>query len=172
MVFFKVQGEVWVSLELHRGPQGTYPVAYGKSGLHSSCEGHIEITLQSLLGNRESSRTEAEHSVVLSSCDRLLSVLMEFKQGSWALSHFEGWNSAFFSRCIRGGHPSCRVQAMTSAFCRGATVESELPSCCEGILESPFESLQGNQAFSRVEGELSVLSTCGRNSVVLRNFYR
>ena len=55
MVFFKVQREVWVSLELHRGPQGTYPVAYGKSGLHSSCEGHIEITLQSLLGNRESS---------------------------------------------------------------------------------------------------------------------
>ena len=102
MVFFKVQGEVWVSLELHRGPQGTYPVAYGKSGLHSSCEGHIEITLQSLLGNRESSRTEAEHSVVLSSCDRLLSVLMESKQGNWALSHFEAWTSAFFSRCKRG----------------------------------------------------------------------
>ena len=64
--------------------------------------GHIEITLQSLLGNRESSRTEAEHSVVLSSCDRLLSVLMESKQGNWALSHFEAWTSAFFSRCKRG----------------------------------------------------------------------
>ena len=71
-----------------------------------------------------------------------------------------------------GGHPSCRVQAMTSAFCRGATVESELPSCCEGILESPFESLQGNQAFSRVEGELGVLSTCNRNRSVLRSFNR
>ena len=51
-------------------------------------------------------------------------------------------------------------------------MESELPSCCEGILESPFESLQGNQAFSRVEGELGVLSTCNRNRSVLRSFNR
>ena len=33
MVFFKVQREVWVSLELHRGPQVTFRVAYGISGL-------------------------------------------------------------------------------------------------------------------------------------------
>ena len=61
---------------------------------------------------------------------------------------------------------------MTSVFSRGATVESELTSCCEGILGSPFMSVQGNQAFSRVEGEFGVLSTCGRNSMVLRNFNR
>ena len=61
---------------------------------------------------------------------------------------------------------------MTSAFSRGATAESELPSCFEGILGSPFGSVQGNQAFSRVEGEFGVLSTCGRNSMVLRNFNR
>ena len=61
---------------------------------------------------------------------------------------------------------------MTSVFSRGATVESELTSCCEGILGSPFMSVQGNQAFSRVEGELGVISTFVRNSVVLRNFNR
>ena len=40
----------------------------------------------------------------------------------------------------------------TGAFSRGATGESDLPSCCEGKLKVPFESLQGNQALSRVEG--------------------
>ena len=89
VVYFEVQREDWVSLKLRWGPQGTFPVAYGKSGLLSSCGGHIEITLQSLLGNRESSRTEVEHLVVLSRCNRHLDVLMEFKQGSQALSHLE-----------------------------------------------------------------------------------
>ena len=59
---------------------------------------------------------------------------------------------------------------MTSAFSRGATAESELPSYCEGILGSPFGSVQGNQAFSWVEGELGVLSTCGGNHGVPLEF--
>ena len=46
------------------------------------------------------------------------------------------------------------------SFSRGATGESDLPSCCEGKLRVTFELLQGNLALSRFEGELSVLFTC------------
>ena len=56
-----------------------------------------------------------------------------------------------------GCHASCRVQVRTSAFSRGATGESELPSCCERILGSPFDSVQENQAISRVEGSSASL---------------
>ena len=47
----------------------------------------------------------------------------------------------------------------TWALSRGATGESNLPSCCEGNLGVPFESLQENQALSGVEGQLCVLAT-------------
>ena len=49
----------------------------------------------------------------------------------------------------------------TRNFSQVATGESYLPSSCEGKLRVPFELLQRNQALSRVEGELTVLSTCG-----------
>ena len=49
----------------------------------------------------------------------------------------------------------------TQNFSRVATLESDLPSCCERKLGLPFELLQANQVLSRVEGELTVLSTCG-----------
>ena len=39
---------------------------------------------------------------------------------------------------------------------------SVLPSCCELILRIAFESLQGNQALSRVDGDIGVFSNCGR----------
>lgn len=40
---------------------------------------------------------------------------------------------------------------------RGATGDSDLPSCSEVILGVPFEAVPGNQALSRVEEELGVL---------------
>ena len=40
---FEVQWEIWVSLELRQGPQGTFPVAYGKSGLLSTCGGTLKL---------------------------------------------------------------------------------------------------------------------------------
>ena len=48
------------------------------------------------------------------------------------------------------------------AFSRGATGASDLPSCCEGKFGVPLESKQGNQDLARTEGDLSILSTCGR----------
>ena len=52
----------------------------------------------------------------------------------------------------------CRVEAGNLAFSRGATGESNLPSCCEGILGVPYEPAQGYQALSQVEEDLGVLS--------------
>ena len=49
-----------------------------------------------------------------------------------------------------------------SGFFRVAIGELDLLSCCEGKLGVLFESVQGNQALSQVEGELTVLSTCSR----------
>ena len=40
----------------------------------------------------------------------------------------------------------------TGAFSRGAAGESDLLSCCNGILDVPFTLVQENEAFSRVEG--------------------
>ena len=78
-------------------------------------------------------------------------------------------------RCLplevqKGCQASCRVQEGTCAFSQAATGKSELSSCGEGILEVPFELVQGNQAFSRVEGKLGVLSTCCRNPKVPLDF--
>ena len=52
----------------------------------------------------------------------------------------------------------CRVEAGNLAFSRDATGESNLPSCCEGILGVPYESAQGYQALAQVEEDLGVLS--------------
>ena len=49
-------------------------------------------------------------------------------------------------------------------------MESDLPSCGQGILGVPFESFQGNEAFSQIEVEVGVLSTCSRNRTVLLGF--
>ena len=48
------------------------------------------------------------------------------------------------------------------AISRGAKGDSDFPSCCEGKLGIPFELLQWNQALSRFEGGIGVLSTSSR----------
>ena len=78
-------------------------------------------------------------------------------------------------RCLplevqKGCQASCRVQEGTCAFSRAATGKSELSSCGEGILEVPFELVQGNLVLSRVEGEINVLLTFRKNTGVLLEF--
>ena len=58
--------------------------------------------------------------------------------------------------------PPIELRWGTQAFSRDEIGESSLLLCCEGKLRIPFELLQGNQALSRVEREIGVLSTCGR----------
>ena len=120
--------------------------------------------------NKASSRVEVGNSGFLSSFDKNLGVLIEFQQGSQALSHFEAWNYAFLSGCKRAVRPQVELRCGTWAFSRGATRESDLAYCCEGILGVPFPSVRGNQALSRFEGKLGVLSTCGRNHGVTLEF--
>ena len=64
------------------------------------------------------------------------------------------------------------MSGLLSSHCRGLGTllklrwesgESDLLSYCEGILRVPSESVQGNQALSRVEWELGVILTCGQN---------
>ena len=103
------------------------------------------------------------NSGYLSSCDRDLGAPIEFQQESQASSCLVAWNSTFLLSCKRGVRPPVELRQGTRAFSRGATGESDLPSCCEGKLEVSFKSLQGIQALSQVEGELCGFSTCGRN---------
>ena len=156
--FLELQWEVWVLLQLCRGPQGTFHGAFRSVMPPFTLWGHVGIPFQSLLGNMGSSQIEAEHSVVLSSCDRDLGVLIKFQQESQASSPFEAWNSALLSSCKKCVRPPVEFRWGPWTFSRGATVESNLPSCCEGLLGLPFESVQVNQALYRGEGELSVLS--------------
>ena len=101
----------------------------------------------------------------LFSCDRDLGVPIEFQEGSQASSHFEAWNSAFLWSWKRGVRLPVMFSQGTLALSRQAAGESDLSSCCEGILGIPFE--QGNQALSRVEGKPGVLLSFGRNRGVL-----
>ena len=50
-----------VPLELQQGPQGTTPVASGKTSVHASCEGPLGIPLQSVSGPKSSSGAQAGH---------------------------------------------------------------------------------------------------------------
>ena len=75
-------GKNWVSLEFQRGCQGTSHVALRKSDHFNVTRGHLEIPLESLQGNRASSRVEEGNSGFLSACYRDFRVLTEFQQGS------------------------------------------------------------------------------------------
>ena len=95
----------------------------------------------------------------LSSCDRDLGFPIEFQQMSQASSPVEAWNSALPLSCRRGVRSPVQFSHGTWNFPRGATGESDIPLYCEGILGAPFESVQGNEALSRIERDLAVLST-------------
>ena len=75
----------------------------------------------------------------------------------------EAWNSTFLSSCKRGVRSPVQLRQGAGDFSRGSTGESDHPSSCEEKLGVPVESLQGNQALSRVEGDLGDLLTCGRH---------
>ena len=90
--------------------------------------------------------------------------------GSQASSHFEAWNFTCLSSGKSGVRLPVELRRGTWFFSRVSTRESELPLWCERILGVPLKSVQGNQAISRVERELGVLSNCVRNGKVLHEF--
>ena len=57
--FSSCGGKRWVSLKFRGGPQPVSHVVSGKSGLLSSCEGYLRVTLKSLKGYMSSFQVEA-----------------------------------------------------------------------------------------------------------------
>ena len=106
--------------------------------------------------SRASSRVEAGTSGFLSISDINLGVSVEFEQGSQASSCVEAWNSACLSSCEWGVRPLVELDLESAAFYGGCTWGVSAPLCCDLILGVPFESVQGHQALSRVNGEISV----------------
>ena len=82
-----------VPLVLQCGPQGPTCIASGKSGLISSCNGHLGIPHKSLQGKYSSDRLVSINSVYLSNGDRDLQVAFKVPLGSQASSLFEAKNS-------------------------------------------------------------------------------
>ena len=94
--------------------------------------------------------------------DRDLGLPIKVQQGSQASPGVEAWNSAFLSSSQRAVRPLVEIRWGIWAFSRGQAGLTGLPSCCEGILGVPLDSLQGNQDLSGAEGEISVLIPCSR----------
>lgn len=80
------------------------------------------------------------------------------------MSRVEAWNSAFLLSCKVGVSTPVEFRWGSWAFSRGAKIESDLSSCCEGKLGIPFMPLEGNKASSQVEaGNSGFLSCCDRD---------
>ena len=82
--------------------------------------------------------------------------------GKSGLNFVEAWNSALLFRCKRGFRPPVELKWGSGTFLKFRIGVSVLPSCCELILGVPFKSVQGNQALSRVDGELRVSQIVAR----------
>ena len=121
-----------------------------------SCEGPLGIPLKSVQWKRALSRDEAGTSGFFSCSDVDLGVYLQFQTGSQVSICVEAWNSAFLSSCKRGFRPPVELNWGPGAFLEFSTGVSVLPLCCELILGVPFESVQGNQALSRADGEICV----------------
>ena len=124
--FFSCCGGI---LKLGRGTQGASRIASGKSSLHSSCEGELEISLQ---GKYTSSRLLSRNSLFLSSGNRDLGVVFTVHPGIQASSQVEAKNSALLLSCDgyllepiewpKGSQASCgvlrEVSGLLSRPCR------------------------------------------------------
>ena len=125
MVISGCGGMLGVLLKLCQGPQGTFSVVSGKSGLLSSCEEHLGISLESPQGNRASFQVEAGNSGLLSNSAKDLGVPIKFQRGvrpHLVLRH----GSPLSSRVVKwvSGLLSHFVENL--GFFGGATGESDL----------------------------------------------
>ena len=145
-------------------------------GVPSSCHVDLRVLLMVTIGSQESclfvrclsgfpwgrcngrgphlqlSREPQSSSPVLT----WISGYVQFQTGSQVSTCVKEWNSAFLSSCKRVFRPPVELNWGPGACLEFSTGVSVLPSCCELILRVPFESVQGNQALNRVDGELRV----------------
>ena len=125
-----------------------------QSGILSICQVPLGIPLGSVQWKRASSPVEAGPSGFLSHSDMDLVVCLQFQTGSQVSTCVKECNSAFLSSCKRVFRPPVELNWGPGAFLEFSPGVSVLPSCCELILRVPCESVQGNQALYRVDGEL------------------
>ena len=109
-----------------------------------------------------SSRVEAGTSVFLSVSEMDLGVSVDFEQGRQALACVEAWNSACLSSCKWGDRILVELCLDPLAFSVGCNWCDSAPSCCDLILGVSYESVQGHQASSRVDGEIGVFGIVPR----------
>ena len=119
---------------------------------------------------RASSLVEVGKSGFLSCSDRDLWVPMEIPLGSQTSSRVGAWNSASLSRWQSGVRPPVELRYGSGAISRGSTGLSGLPLCRELILGVTFESLQGNEVLSRVDGDIRVFLNGGTTPGVCLEF--
>ena len=112
--------------------------------------------------NMASSRVEAGTSVFLSVSEMDLGVSVDFEQGRQALACVEAWNSACLSSCKWGDRILVKLCLDPLAFSVGCNWCDSAPSCCDLILGVSYESVQGHQASSRVDGEIGVFGIVPR----------
>ena len=99
--FSSYDRKLGVPLELQRGSQGTFQVAYGESGPLFSCKGELGIALKSLQWNPASSRIEGEILWFSSSCGGKHRVPLELQRGSQGTSRVAKRESSLHSGCRR-----------------------------------------------------------------------
>ena len=109
--------------------------------------------------NRASSQVPEGASGFLSISDINLGASVQSEQGRQALSCVEAWNSACLSSCEWGVRPLVELDLEPAAFSGGCNRGVSALSCCDSILMVPFELVQGHQALSRVDGEITVFGT-------------
>ena len=145
----------------------------------SSGDRDLGVAFKVHLGSQASSRVEAKHSALLSSCNGYLLEPFERPKGSQAScgvlrgnlgllsrpcrkrrasSRDDGGISWFFSSCGRKFGVSLKLQRGTQGASRVAPGKSSLHLNCEGECGIALASRQGNWASIRVEGESRGLS--------------
>ena len=150
----------------------------------SSGDRDLGVAFKVHLGSQASSRVEAKHSALLSSCNGYLLEPFERPKGSQAScgvlrgnlgllsrpcrkrrasSRDDGGISWFFSSCGRKFGVSLKLQRGTQGASRVAPGKSSLHLSCEGEQGIALESWQGNRVSIPVERGISrSFSSCSR----------
>ena len=143
---------------LPQGSQASFQVSRGNTGfLLSHCRGlgpHLELRQ----GAQVSSPVATGISVFLSSLSMEVRPRLGFMH-----------ETPLSSQVVKG-MPGLLASSNRELglFIRGATWDSDLPSCCEGVFGAPFESVQGIRPYLELSSNLvSVLIVVEKTAFLL-----
>ena len=170
------------SICVEGGISRSFPICSRKLWFPSSCDGDLREFLMVPMGSQESfGVVRALSGFLWGRCNgrgphlqlrrepqgsspvlTWISGCVQFQTGSQVSTCVEAWNSAFLSSCQRGFRPPVELNWGPGAFLEIATGLSDLPSCCELILEFPFESVQSESWLISNGWGYPCLSNCGK----------